>query len=531
MIQDSSLSKAVAEIRQRSERQQDANKLVGTFVDVGILPQIDTSNNQIVYGRRGTGKTHIFRVLETNLTKDPNNAVLYLDARVLGSTAQFSDPRAQLSHRCICLFRDMLGEIYNTLERQMIANPPEDSQEVFEELERLNTLVSEPIMSFGKGEFETRKLDKVGDSSSAGISADLHDGLGLKFELTSESTKESENKISRQFAGEDKIIFPAIFAHLRTLMTKGHFRFFLLIDEWSSIPRDVQPYLAEFFKRSFLANPDVVIKIAALEARSSFGIRNGTSDILGFELGSDIPTIDIDDYYIYDKNPLDVVDAFADVLYKHLTSGLPDGYLGSRFGIHSPGKLIDKMFLQLAIFQELARASEGVVRDLINIFTRAYFAAQRRGKDEIDKKAVLEAARQWFEQDKQRNLDDKLKGVLQRIVAEVVGNKKVRSFLIPRSLERHPVIQQLFDLRVIHLVQRGYVDKENPSLRYNIYTLDYGTYVDLIEVSNPPQGFFVFGEYLPKDVVVPFGDKRCMQKIILTEAALSLADPKMPITS
>lgn len=50
MIQDQVLSKAVTEIRQRSDRQEDATKLNDTFVDVGILTQVENSNNQIVYG-------------------------------------------------------------------------------------------------------------------------------------------------------------------------------------------------------------------------------------------------------------------------------------------------------------------------------------------------------------------------------------------------------------------------------------------------------------------------------------------------
>jgi hypothetical protein len=69
-------------------------------------------------------------------------------------------------------------------------------------------------------------------------------------------------------------------------------------------------------------------------------------------------------------------------------------------------------------------------------------------------------------------------------------------------------------------VQRGYVDPKNPSLRYNIYTLDYGTYVDLIETSNTPDGYFVFGDFIPEDTVVPFKDNRGMRKIILRDKIL-----------
>lgn len=86
MLNNSLLKKAVSKIYQRSERQQDVQKLVGTFVDVGILPQIDNLNNQIIYGRRGTGKTHVLRVLASRLAENKGNAVVYIDARTLGST-------------------------------------------------------------------------------------------------------------------------------------------------------------------------------------------------------------------------------------------------------------------------------------------------------------------------------------------------------------------------------------------------------------------------------------------------------------
>jgi len=111
MVQDKALAQAVAAIPQRSERQQDLQKLVGSFVDVGILPQIGNVNNQIIYGRRGTGKTHILRVLASDLKKNTAQIGLYIDARMLGSTSQFSDPTVPLPARCLALFRDVLGEL------------------------------------------------------------------------------------------------------------------------------------------------------------------------------------------------------------------------------------------------------------------------------------------------------------------------------------------------------------------------------------------------------------------------------------
>jgi len=119
MVQDQELTKAVAAIPQRSERQQDLHKLVGSFVDVGILAQVQNTNNQIIYGRRGTGKTHIFRVLGSNLAS-ATDAVVYIDARTLGSTSQFTDSSVPLSTRCTALFRDILAEIHEKLLEHIV---------------------------------------------------------------------------------------------------------------------------------------------------------------------------------------------------------------------------------------------------------------------------------------------------------------------------------------------------------------------------------------------------------------------------
>jgi hypothetical protein len=94
--------------------------------------------------------------------------------------------------------------------------------------------------------------------------------------------------------------------------------------------------------------------------------------------------------------------------------------------------------------------------------------------------------------------------------------------MIERDLEQHQIIQQLSDLRIIHLIKRGYADKDNPGRRYNIYTLDYGTYVDLKHTSKQPElDLFstMDGDELSQRVV-PFDDKRSIRRIILTKEIL-----------
>jgi hypothetical protein len=264
-----------------------------------------------------------------------------------------------------------------------------------------------------------------------------------------------------------------------------------------------------------------VLKIASLEHRSHFGFRDRVGNFIGIEVGSDVSAaLDIDDYFIYDRSPGNVIDTFAEILYRHLDSELPETYLATKLSVPDHLALPSRIFTNKNTFTELIRASEGIPRDLINIFSSAFFDSHRRNRETIDQKGVLSASRQWFEQDKQKNLDQELSDTLRRIVDEVIGKRRARSFLIPRELEKHKMIQKLFDSRVLHLMQRGYADKDNPGIRYNIYTLDYGTYVDLLNTSKQPQL-----ELLPEtgdsaEVIVPFDDKRSIRRIVLTETIL-----------
>lgn len=70
------------------------------------------------------------------------------------------------------------------------------------------------------------------------------------------------------------------------------------------------------------------LKIAALEYRSNFTIVMQNNLHIGFELGSDISSnLDLDDYFVFDKNPDSITAIFAGILSKHIKSELPEGYL------------------------------------------------------------------------------------------------------------------------------------------------------------------------------------------------------------
>jgi hypothetical protein len=460
--------------------------------------------------------------LGLQIEKTAPGTTLYIDLRVLGSAGLMTELSRPLADRCVAVFKDILSLIQGQL-MDIVTRPEFDGagmQEVseFEDVIRAKSVsVSERDIS-ERSKLTTDSGLQVGIGSSGLPSAELRLNDG----------NEDEKTIRHTEALRDTIVFAEVAQQLDlALKALGIANLYVLIDEWTAIPSDLQPYIAEFLRRAFIPVKRVTLKIAALEYRSRFSIPAEGGGVVGFELGPDVSAnLDLDDYYVYDRNPAHVVDLFLEVLRKHLDAELPEGYLES-LGINSGAAFRRDLFTEQATFTELVRAGEGVVRDFIGVFTAAYFRAVREGKSKIDLNSVEEAARAWYETDKSTTLSHEQSEALHLIINEVIGSRQAKMFMLAREHNDDPMVQSLFDLRLLHLVSRGYSDKENPGLRYNIYALDYGTYVDLKRTKSEPEGISNPDTDIDpsSDRIVPFADKRSIRRIILDPAVFEKIQP------
>ena len=79
------INNALLRLSKRAET-HDQKHLIDSFVDVGALYSLlSNSDNQILFGRRGTGKTHVLGYLFNEMKRGGMLAV-QLDMRTIGST-------------------------------------------------------------------------------------------------------------------------------------------------------------------------------------------------------------------------------------------------------------------------------------------------------------------------------------------------------------------------------------------------------------------------------------------------------------
>ena len=109
------INRGLMSLSRRSEKAAPET-LVRTFVDIGpLFTLLSIVDNQIVFGRRGTGKTHALRYLAETRKAD-EHAAIYLDLSNVGSSGGlYADPSVSISDRATRLLVDTLLELHNGL--------------------------------------------------------------------------------------------------------------------------------------------------------------------------------------------------------------------------------------------------------------------------------------------------------------------------------------------------------------------------------------------------------------------------------
>lgn len=313
-------------------------------------------------------------------------------------------------------------------------------------------------------------------------------------------------------------------------------RIWFLLDEWSSVPPEVQPYLGEFLVRCVLPLQDrVTVKIAAIEQQTNFRLQLESGDIIGIELGADVAAnVDLDEFMVFEQNQDQARAFFRGLFFKHVTAGHEGDPEPDVAEIRTEAELIRQGFSDKRAFDELVRAAEGVPRDAINIASRA---AIRAMSGKISVPDIRIAARAWFQSDKEPALQGQAQALplLNWIIDRVIRGKRARGFLVSQNATNEPLLLALFDARVLHLVRKGYSAQDQPGERYDVYVIDYGAYVDLIQTQSAPLGMLPLGEEGEAEpdeggfVEVPTEDLRAIRRAVLdlddfADAQLKLSD-------
>lgn len=506
------LHKSIILLTNRAER-IEGDVISQSFVDAQPLTiMLSAPNNQIIYGRRGTGKTHALRYLAQD-RRAQGDLVGFLDFRDLGSNGSiYSDPDKDLPFRATKLMQDILISIHD--EMLGIAY---DNLESFPDKDGLSAALD----SFADACVNTRVVGKASvkqtcesketSRNSGSISGSLKTVFSIGGEASALREKANNSGDIYEITGEEHVHleFGALLNSLKRLIAKFNKKqIWLVFDEWSVIPLDLQPYVADMLRRCIFPANGLTVKIAAIEHRTNFKISIPGGQYIGLELGADISAdIDLDDFMVFDNDSARSKAFFEQLIYNHLSA-----IAGSEIREYqNAAALRAALFNQVPTFEEFVRASEGVPRDALHLLSAA--AKTGFGKT-FTIPVVRKSAETWYARDKLSTIAEanQIVDFLQRVIDEVIGHRRARAFLF-RSDAKRPEIEELFDARLLHILKKNISSHDKPGVRYNAYKLDYGCYVNLMNTAAATKGLLsAEGETY---IDVPPDDWRSIRNAIL----------------
>jgi hypothetical protein len=448
-----------------------------------------------------------------SLVDKAGDHAIYLDLRSVGSNSSiYNDGNRSLTDRAATLIVDVLNAVYDELYIIVVKaiDTAPDPNQLTLRLDDLSSAIS-TIRITGPIEREVQTEETASQDTAISLKASVGPPPSAEANVSLKTTSTDHGTVRVKRSGVETIHLD--FGDITTAITGlvqvlGAPRIWLLIDEWSEIPIDLQPYLADLIRRTILPINFLTVKIASIEHRSEFILLQERGQYVGLELGADVSAdLNLDDFLVFDNNQQKAVEFFKNLIFKHYQSEQPDEE------IRTPDQLIRLAFTQWPVFEEFVRAVEGVPRDALNLIGKA---VTKSFGHKIAMNDIRAAARDWYHQDKAASIrgNPELSSLLENIIGEIIGTRRARAFLFPTA-SRDLRIDQLFDARLLHILRKNVSSHAEPGVRYDVYKIDYGCYVDLMtSVTAAPQGLFQEEEdteYLE----VPRDDYRSIRRAIL----------------
>lgn len=496
---------AVASLADRAE---DLTNPTATYVDTAFLSTLQNKRSQIIFGRRGTGKTHLLRRLQDELFSrfhELRIVPVYVDGATLeGSISLYRDPAAIALGLYVELLRRTVRELSlfidgkqlkpGILDRLFPGSKRDQLAQVREVIGRLDSLLAQGkvrMLPVGEASTEFENLDEavskrrlaVGGNASATLSDPRSLGIKLEASVEKDFAKTTKQMTTRRVGGETYLPFAEVTELIRRLLaTVGDASLAILIDEWSSLGDDeVQPLLAEILRLT--ARRGICLKLACVPGRTKIFLPGAAGEgrkPIGFELGDDITAdVDLDSVVFVDNDIKQLVTFFMSLLQRHIGVAIPE--ISSITLDTFSEYVMDERMNDSRVLAELCHASSAVPRDFINIFRQATIMQRAAGSDKMTATHVRSAARNVYE-GKRSNLastrPDELR-LLDRIYRKVVLGQDSYFFLIEASLTENPRIVELFTSKLIHRTSATWLDPSS-LISYVYYMVDYGTSIELL---------------------------------------------------
>ncbi|HTP33180.1 MAG TPA: hypothetical protein VMJ75_13470 [Candidatus Acidoferrales bacterium] len=449
----------------------------------GTLDRAKAKRHQIVFGRRGSGKTSLLAKAAADLTVD-RRAIAFVNLETFKGHS-YPDVLLSVLIDSLSKFKDWLETAATnpasktTFWRRLFGTtpkrPPLDRKKVGELAAEIEELIADlQTQLYAEDAAALKEITEHALESTDAAEANA----GLKAGPASVGAKASTKEVAKQRSQvtEESRRSKIDFLHrhiieyqrlLKRIAEVAGGDAYLFLDDLYHIRKNDQPSLLDYFHRIAKGN-DLWLKAGTIRHRTEW--YKHSDPPIGVKLGDDAEEIDLD--LTLEKY------ATAKRFLGSVLQGIADEV---EFGP------VDNILARTAM-DRLVLACGGVARDFLALFRRSLDVARERGGgpggDRISVPDVNQAAGEYEaskrDELKRDTLEERqdVESAFEAVKTFCLERANANCFLLEkdRTDAGARLIEELVDLRLLHLVQSRVTVRDRPGKLYVAYMLDLGQY-------------------------------------------------------
>ncbi len=476
------------------------------YVDFSMLEQIHNNSNQLIVGRRGTGKTHLLGAFNEFIRDESPNElsvmVSILEAVPITPPSQETESHEFSRKRlATAMFEGFLRAFFDRLLEQAdkrvksLVAVRADAKTVFEDANSTLQQLLEAI-ELGKSypvKRSTRELRSLetSDAKDTGRSLEvrvrgLAPTIGAHVAANKERNAKSTHEQHTDIEGLLSIDLYAIRILILRLLTCLKIEvLYILIDEWMELdkrtPSDIQPLFAQYLKTTFFNTGRIAVKIASVWHQTTLYDKDALDRSKGIQLKHDIVrSFDLDTAFITSHDEARLF--CKTLLFKRLS------YVCHELKALATAKgeidevFVTELFDNETNFKSFITASHGLPRDLMHIFQKCSVRIRRDFERQcISHDLIFEVARNTYSADKRKNIDPSSSAQrLLKLINSYMERTGRRLFLVENEKAiRSMPLRKLVDEELLHQVPSS-VTPRSIQDSHKAYLIDFGNFVDWI---------------------------------------------------
>ncbi len=489
------------------------------FAENAQLRKLDSPDWQIVFGRRGAGKTMLLATYAQYITINDKSkyASIEINATDFTSDVRTDSPKKPKDIDVAQIyFADFMRYISDHLFK-VFSEANKDSKfwrfsqtsqkrHLIESLViriKESTVEQNPSQIGQNRKIKTKRKGIIEHKNKSGIDLNASLGADLSGDLSAGADAKlsyghGDSRITTDTLEEDLGISNFKFDYYRTrklleelLEVLGLEKLYIFIDEWSEIDptasTNIQPYFAALLKRVFWKNHRFIIKIGAIRNQTRLLKSTRGSGSIGLELSADLFELSLDSVYAGDE--VSRAEFFENLIFRHLSYCNPDikGFQRQEevtlYGTIK-GEPIDTfityIFKTRDVFKTLVIGAGALPRDFIEMFDAIAESRRFSVQPPWSLPDIKKAVKNHYINNKHATLDSDgdIQDYCDKITLKVIENGS-RLILVNRRAEKKVLINfaQLYHKRLIHDVSSADIP---PLLRnkFHFYYSDLGLFYD-----------------------------------------------------